>query len=78
MKRKEVDAMDVQTFMGLPYESQVEFIETCKADFDVVTDLIRDRKVYQRVIDKLIKQLERNGLTPCTSYNVEVFKNSNL
>lgn len=74
MKRKEVDRMTPEIFKTLSYEEQVEFLEVCKADFDVVHDLQTDRNRFKRIVDKLTKQLRDLGVEPCTQYDKELLK----
>lgn len=71
MISKSILKMTPEHFMELPPEDQLEFLETCKADFLVVNDLIRDRATYRKVVQKLTKQLESAGLTPVTNYDKE-------
>lgn len=68
MKTTDVLKMNPERFKKLSYEEQIDFIETCQADFQVVRDLIKDRSVYRTVVKKLSEQLESNGLIPVTTY----------
>lgn len=68
MKTTDVLKMNPKRFKELSYEEQIDFIETCQADFQVVRDLIKDRSVYRTVVKKLTNQLESNGLIPVTTY----------
>ena len=74
MKRKEVDRMTPEIFKSLSYEEQVEFLEVCKADFDVVHDLQTDRNRFRRIVFKLNEQLRELGVEPCTKYENELLK----
>lgn len=71
MITKSILKMTPEHFMELSTEDQWNFLETCKADFLVVNDLIRDRATYRKVVQKLTKQLESAGLTPVTNYDKE-------
>lgn len=71
MISKSILKMTPEHFKELSYEDQLNFIETCKADFLVVRGLIQDRYVYRKVVSKLTKQLENAGLTPETNYDKE-------
>lgn len=72
MNSKRIHKMTVLEFRDMSFEEQLDFIETCQADFSVVQDLIRDRQIYRRVVNKLSKQLSDLGQKPITDYQSEV------
>lgn len=74
MTRKQIERMTPETFKKLDYCAQVEFLETCKADYAVIADLIRDRNEFRDCYKSLYIQLKDNGIEPDTDYFTHIKK----
>ena len=69
---KKLEDMTPGKFQELSLEEQYEFLRICKADYETVQDLIRDRNEFKDLYYELYQQLLDNGITPIKDY----FKNS--
>lgn len=55
-------------FKELTTEEQYEFLRICKADYETVQDLIRDRNEFRDLYYELRQQLIDSGITPAKDY----------
>lgn len=65
---KKLEEMTPGKFNELTIEEQYEFLSICKADYETVQDLIRDRNEFRDLYYELRQQLIDNGITPVKDY----------
>ena len=65
---KKMEKLTPGEFKELPIEDQYEFLTICKADFETVQDLIRDRNEFRDLYYLLRQQLIDSGITPAKDY----------
>lgn len=63
-----IERMTPQRFSELSIEEQYEFLGVCRADYEVVQNLIADRNEFKELYYELRQQLIDNGLTPVNDY----------
>lgn len=75
MTVKKIEHMTPAMFNKLSYPEQVEFLETCKADFLIINDLIKDRNEFRKGYYMLYNEITRlTGKEPETTFYLKGLK----
>lgn len=65
---KMLEEMTPGKFKDLSIDDQYEFLSICKADYETVQDLIRDRNEFRDLYYQLRQQLIDSGIIPAKDY----------
>ena len=71
MKISSMPFITYDIFRNLPEAEKRDYIERISTDYDIILCLVKDRRVYRKVVKKLTDQIKSNGLTPVTDYEHE-------
>ena len=71
MKISSMPFITYDIFRNLPEAEKRAYIERISTDYDIIQGLVKDRRVYRKVVKKLTDQIQSNGLTPVTDYDKE-------